>query len=188
MCLWLNKGVDTMDYFCAWEDKSAGMGLLPPGLPKLPADAKFDDVATEPMKALRNLTKAFAGATPLAKTGEFKIEVAPVGPDRKVFDGDATHPSLWNRDVFAFLPFQVDDGHFVAAVYVMTYDAALAMAPQEFTLTVGVPAGAGGKFSLYDPVTDKEVPVAAAAINTETGVYTVKVPVVDYPRLLTITR
>ena len=35
MCLWLNKGVDAMHYFCAYDRKALGMGLLPPELPKL---------------------------------------------------------------------------------------------------------------------------------------------------------
>lgn len=185
MCLWLNKGVDTMDYFCAWEATSAGMGLLPPGLPKLPADAKFDDVATEPMKALRNLTKAMAGARPLAKSTDLKVEVASLGADRKIFDGDAAHPPLWYRDVFAFLPFQVDEGKFVVAVYVMTYDAAVAMPPQEYRLTISnLPAGA--KFTLYDTLLDQDQ--AVEVTGGDAGVYTVKVSVVDYPRLLKITR
>ncbi len=44
--------------------------------------------------------------------------------DQRQFDGDGTpgRPPLYNRDVLAFLPFQVSDDRFVASVYVMTRD------------------------------------------------------------------
>ncbi len=46
--------------------------------------------------------------------------------DHKQFEGDGTpaHPPLYDRDVVAFLPFQVTPGHFVASVYVMTRNMA----------------------------------------------------------------
>ncbi len=46
--------------------------------------------------------------------------------DHKQFEGDGTpaHPPLYDRDVVAFLPFQVAPGHFVASVYVMTRNMA----------------------------------------------------------------
>ena len=185
MCLWLNKGVDTMHYFCAWRRRSrhgpaaAGSAQAAGRREVRRRGHRADEGPPQPDQGLRRCQPA--------KTTDLKVEVARAGADRKIFDGDATHPSLWNRNVFAFLPFQVDDGHFVVAVYVMTYDAAVAMPPQEYTLTVrALPAGA--KFSLYDPVLDQELPIVAGPFNTEAGAYTVKVSVVDYPHLLKITR
>ena len=66
-CLWLNKGVNVLHYFSAYEDKAMGMGLLPPDLKGLAPDAEFDAVATPPLKALRNLTRAFEGSAPLGR-------------------------------------------------------------------------------------------------------------------------
>ena len=60
-CLWLNKGIDTLEYYCAYEKDPLGFGLMSADIPTLPDDAKFDDVATPPMKAVRNVTRAFAG-------------------------------------------------------------------------------------------------------------------------------
>jgi hypothetical protein len=184
MCLWLNKGIDAMHYFCAWQGKSSGMGLLPPDLPRLPADARFDDVATPPMKALRNLTRALAGARPLATTQELKVEVVALGRPRRIFDGDAKHPPLWYRDVFAFLPFQVDKNALAVAVYVMTYDATVDMKPQQYRLKVATPGLSPRKLSLYDPILDTRLPLTARC--DQPGVWELTVPAVDYPRLLMV--
>ena len=59
-CLWLNKGVDVLHDFVAYDRNPLGMGLLPTEMPKLPPEAPFERVATEPMKAVRNLTRTFA--------------------------------------------------------------------------------------------------------------------------------
>ncbi len=67
LCLWLNKGVDVMHYFAAYDANPLGMGLLPVDLPKLPSESKFDRVATVPMAVLRNLTRALADSVPLEK-------------------------------------------------------------------------------------------------------------------------
>jgi hypothetical protein len=60
--LWLNKGIDTLHYFNAFEKEPRSFGLLPTTLLSLPSDARFEDVATPPMRALRNLTAVFAEA------------------------------------------------------------------------------------------------------------------------------
>jgi len=185
-CLWLNKGLDTMHYFCAWDRKWSGMGLLPPNLPKLPADAKFDDVATPPMKALRNLTKAFAGSKPLPQTQPLKVAVTALGTPRKICDLGEKHPPLYCRDVFAFLPFQLGPGKYAAAVYVMTYDATVDRKPQRYRLKIVAPGAGPAKFGLYDPVTDKRFRVRA--VRGEDGAFELTVPVVDYPRLLMLSR
>ncbi|MGB2824291.1 MAG: hypothetical protein WBF17_25175 [Phycisphaerae bacterium] len=183
-CMWLHKGIDTMHYFCAWQDKSSGMGLLPPNLKELPADAKFDEVATPPMRVIRNLTRAFAGARPMRRTQPLQVDVVALGKPRKICDLGPKSPPLYCRDVFAFLPFQVHEGKFVIAVYVMTYDATVDMGPQRYRLKISAPLRAVKECSLYDPVTGRKTPVEA--ISGEAGTWEVEVPVVDYPRLLAL--
>ena len=107
-CLWLNKGVDVLDYFDAYETEATSFGVLPTNLQDLPPQARFDNVATPPMRAIRNLARAFAGSVPLARTDPLRVEAVSLGPETIVFDGDATHPPLWHRDVLAVLPFQVN--------------------------------------------------------------------------------
>ncbi|HEX5176914.1 MAG TPA: hypothetical protein VFV83_07795, partial [Chthoniobacteraceae bacterium] len=62
-CLWLNKGVDALHYFSAFEKEPCSFGILPANLPSLPPETRFEDVATPPMRALRNLTAVFRGST-----------------------------------------------------------------------------------------------------------------------------
>jgi hypothetical protein len=187
-CLWLNKGVDVLDYFCAWEKKPDGMGLLPPDLARLPADAKFEEVATPPMKAVRNLTRAFAGSEPVAADDQkpLEVDVVELEGNRKTFDGDATHPPLYERDSFAFLPWQTGKGRYVAAVYVMTYDATKPMPPTRYRLTIEGMGGEFGTVTLYDPIQD--APVEVKVLKKDKDKLEVEVPVVDYPRLLTMSR
>ncbi len=181
-CFWLNKGVDALHYFCAYQDKATDFGLLPTDLKTLPADAKFDDVATPPMRALRNLTRAFAGSVPFEHTKPLAVEVTALGAQTKIFEGDATHPPLWARDVLAVLPFQVHDYKHVVAVYVMTRDAMQEFSPAPFRLKI---SGACGEcVTGYDPLEDRAVPLEVRRVAD--GVVEVTLPVADHPRLLTL--
>ncbi len=173
-CFWLNKGVDALHYFDAYEPKATSFGLLPTDLKKLPADASFETVATPPMRAIRNLTRAFNGSVPLTTTEPIRVEVTALGPQTKVFEGDAEHPPLWHREVLAVLPFQVNPTKLVVAVYVMTRDATRPFAPAMFRLKI-----APGNITGYDPVEDRPVPLT---VNHDE----ITLPVTDSPRLLTI--
>ncbi len=178
-CLWLNKGVAVLHYFSAYEDKVMGMGLLPPALKALPSDAPFDRVATPPLKAIRNLTRAFAGSVPLQAVRPLHARVSPLGKTGKVFDGKV---SLGHPDVFAFLPFQVNDGRHVVAVYVSTYDATRPMPDERYRLDIQGLAAPPRAARLYDPVTDRTAEVSVVA--RDGGTVQVDVQVADYPRLL----
>lgn len=183
-CLWLNKGLDVMHYFQAYDRTPGGMGLLPVNIKAMANDARFDDVATPPMRAIRNLTRAFAGAAPINKPAQLAVDITPAGPIGQVFPGDAKNGPLTNLDVFAFLPFQVTDRKFIAAVYVMTYDVTRPLPDERYRLTIrNLPAGTAS-VSLYDPAADRAVQVKV--IRQADGVIEVEVPVIDTPRLLAI--
>ena len=49
-CMWLNKGIATLHYFNAYDAKPLKLGLLPANLAQLPPPARFEDVATPPMR------------------------------------------------------------------------------------------------------------------------------------------
>lgn len=132
--LWLNKGVDVLHYFDAYEDKVSSFGLLPVNLRQLAGDVAFDDVATPPMKAIRNLGRAFEGSVPMEKTDPIDVEVTALGPQTKIFEGDATHPPLWDREVLAVLPFQVSAEKHVVVLYVMTRDVTRSFGVRKFRL------------------------------------------------------
>jgi hypothetical protein len=178
-CFWLNKGVDVLHYFCAFESKADSFGLLPTNLTLLPADAKFDDVATPPMRAIRNLARAFAGSEPLAQTAPLAIEATALGPQTKIFEGDATHPPLWAREVLAVLPFQVSERKHVVAVYVMTRDATQPIAPARSRLRIS--GACGDRVTGYDPLEDRPVPLE---VHQRDAALEITLPVADHPRLL----
>ena len=79
LCLWLNKGVDVMHYFVAYDRDPLGFGLLPAGVEKLPAATQFDQVATPPLRALRNLTRQMADSVPLERPRPLTVEVDRAG-------------------------------------------------------------------------------------------------------------
>jgi hypothetical protein len=183
-CLWINKGIDTLDYFCAYDNKPTGMGLLPSDIKNIPADAKWDDVATPPIKAIRNLVHAFDGAEAIEPSASLKVEVAELGTPRKIFEGDDKHPPLWQRQAFAVLPFQVNPHKFVIAVYAMTYDATKHFEPEPYRVTIGGLPGKVGAISLYDPVTDAKPAVTSKPSGAD-GVE-LEFAATDSPQLLTI--
>jgi hypothetical protein len=178
-CLWLNKGIDTVHYFSAYEDKALGMGLLPPNLKELPPDAEFDTVATPPMKAVRNLTRAFSGSTPLRDVRALQADVSPLGRPGNVFEGKV---SLGHPDVLAVLPFQVSEKRHVLAVYVSTYDATSAMPEERYRLSVQGFSALLHAARLYDPVTDRSTKVEIVRRGGEA--VDLELAVADYPRLL----
>ena len=182
LCLWLNKGVDVMHYFSAYDANPLGMGLLPVELRKLPRESRFEQVATEPLKVLRNLTHALAGSVPLEKPRPLTVEIRPLGEQATVFAGDARHPPLRHQDVVAVLPFQIRPDKFALAVYVMTWDATKPLAAEEYRLTIHGVRGAKTTVTLYDPQEDASRPLPVAA--REAASIEVVVPLVDRPRVL----
>jgi hypothetical protein len=180
--LWLNKGVDVLHYYDAYEKDPKSFGILPADLPSLPADASFEKVATQPMRVIREISRAFAGSMRMEKTSPIQVEVSSIDPQRNIFDGDVQHPPLTFRDVFTVLPFQVDEQHHIIAFYVMTRDATKPIAPDRYRLRIR--GAKGSRVECLDPHDGKSVKVEVAAGGT--GSLEVIVPAVEHPRLLKI--
>jgi len=182
-CLWLNKGIDVMHYFCAYDQNPLGMGLLPPELPKLPKDAEFGKVATLPMKAVRNLVSQFKGSIPLEKMDKLDVDVVGIGKQGIIFEGDAHHPPLRDGDVFAFLPFQVNRDKYVIAVYVMTYDVTKPFSEERYRLSIKGFGKPIKSVRFYDPLLGKDIPLKVMKRGKELAV---EISAVDYPRLIVV--
>jgi len=163
-----------------------------------PAD---DAALTSPaMYATRNLVRAMTGAQPIRYTRALELARIEEPEERLVFAGDGRpeHPSVHNRDIFAFLPFQVDDRTFAIPYYVMTRDVMQAwrpelpaqdlarydMPPEQFILDISNVRGAGAKVSAYDPLHDTPVPVEVLGGTGST--LRVRVTAADYPYVLRI--
>jgi hypothetical protein len=97
-------------------------------------------------------------------------------------NGTAAYPNLYNRDVFAFLPYQVNSKRFVIPYYVMTRDITKDLPPEQFTVQMKGIKGDGASVTVYDPINDKDVPVNITAKGADT--LSVNLTATDYPYLL----
>jgi hypothetical protein len=101
-----------------------------------------------------------------------------------VGEGTAAHPNLYNRDVFAFLPYQVNSQRFVIPYYVMTRDVTKNLLPEQFAIQISKLKAQDATVSAYDPMNDRTLPVT---INSRGRDFlNLTVSATDYPYLLII--
>ena len=99
-------------------------------------------------------------------------------------DGSAAHPNLYNRDVFAFLPYQVNAKRFMIHYYVMTRDVMKDLPPEQFTVQIKGIKGSGASVTAYDPIKNRNVPVVVNGRGSDN--LSLNLTATDYPYLLTI--
>jgi hypothetical protein len=115
-------------------------------------------------------------------------------------DGTAAHPSLYDREVLAVLPFQTSPTSFTIPVYVMTRDLLTLYEPgaassnirrfdlpdEKFRITLGnLPASATAPtISAYDPLRNERTPARLVSQSGTTA--TIELAATDYPRMLNI--
>jgi hypothetical protein len=154
------------------------------------------------MSAFRELMARFQGPGPEGQARQLKLLSIAQEGNHAQFQGDGTsaHPSLYDRDMLAVLPFQTSPTRFVIPVYVMTEDLLMLYEPgqpssdvqrfdlpaESFTVTLGdLPAGgAAPKVSSYDPLRHEYTPARLLSRSGETAQF--EVAATDYPRLLTL--
>ncbi len=181
-CLWMNKGIDVLHYFQA-ADKPGGMGLLPFDISQLPADARWNNVATPPMRAIQAMRDVFAGAEPVETPLRLDVDIESMGPIGQIFAGDGDHPPLTHQEVLAFLPFQTNARRLVIPIYVMTYDVTQPMPEETYQVTIKGLDAKAKSIRLIDPITGRreQLPSTGDAASLR-----VEVKVADYPRLLVV--
>ena len=146
------------------------------------------------------MTASLSGAHRIAHPRQLTLDAIASDNDRDVQftgNGTAAHPSLYNRDVLAFFPFQVSRHRFVSAVYVMTSDLThrytshprrgqtpYDLPPERFRLTIGHLDAAHSAVSLTDPLTGTRR--AAKIISRRGSEIVVQLWATDSPRMLTI--
>jgi hypothetical protein len=137
---------------------------------------------------LRRMASMFSTGLDRAFTSTRPLTVASVSDSHNHLqfsgDGTAAHPPLYDREVLAILPFQVNAGRFVIPYYVMTRDVLQSLAPAAFTVRIDGLHGAGATVSAYDPIHDTTVPVEV--ITTSPDSLTVRLTATDYPYLLVV--
>ncbi|MDQ2731749.1 MAG: hypothetical protein M3Y56_08835 [Armatimonadota bacterium] len=192
-CFYLNKGVTQMELYGAdGGDKDLGivqdnfLDFLKKGATAYPAD---DRMYTSPALAVtgRIAEQMRQGLNPeLTVTRPLEVLSVSDTHDHAQFigDGTAAHPTLYDRDVLAILPFQSNNNRFVIPYYVMTRDFTKDLAPEKFQVKLrGIRAG-DAVISCYDPIHDRAVPVTVRGRNGTT--LDLELTAVDYPYLLTL--
>jgi hypothetical protein len=99
-------------------------------------------------------------------------------------DGTAAHPTLYDRDVLGFFPYQVSNTRAAIGLYVMTRDLLYDLPPERFQLTIAGIAGLGTAVSAIDPLTGGSVAVTVLSRSTDRIV--VDLPLTDSPRILVL--
>ncbi|MGI4790996.1 MAG: hypothetical protein ACRYFS_19390 [Janthinobacterium lividum] len=204
----LNKGVSLMTLFSDNDGGDTGLALESDAFRAYSQTKNAvypinDTALTSPsLRVTGNIARKMqAGLDPhltLASTRQLTLDRVADTHDHFQFAGDGTpaHPPLFDRDVFAFLPFQVNARTFVIPYYVMTRDVTRIYNPagqgghqydmpsEDFTLTLGNLHGKQASVSAYDPLNDRLVPVKK--ILGTAHALTVRVSAVDYPYLLIV--
>lgn len=207
-CFFLNKGVTLMTLYNAFGNGGGERELgvasddlktwaQKPGA-TLPAD---DRALTSPaLRVTGGIARALRIGLDPALTRARRLVLRQLSDTHDAIqwagDGTPAHPPLYDRDVFAFLPFQVNKAKFVIPYYVMTrdvrhvYDAAKTggrqfdMPAEAFTLTLTGVHGKTARVTAFDPLNERSVPVTKVRGDDRSLV--VRVQAVDYPYLLTI--
>ena len=197
-CFYLNKGVERLYLYAAGSnDPRQGdleLGVLQQDFVNralkdkhYPADVgPWTSPALVATRRIAGRLSAGLDAT-LRETRPLELAAIEDRHDARQFDGDPAdlhaRPPLYDRDVFAFLPFQVNPRRCVIPFYVMTRDVKRDLAPETFTLTIkGLARQA--RFSAYDPIRDTRQAVRAVAVGTDE--VKLEVSATDYPILLEV--
>jgi hypothetical protein len=153
----------------------------------------------ETMAAVGRLADGLSRARRVSRPRKLTLKAIGDYAGRRQFGGDGTaaHPPLYDRDVLAFLPFQLNSRSFVVPVYVMTRDMARVHRPRSrgparfdlpqsrYRLTIGgVRTSRPVRVSASDPLTGRSVPVRTVSARGNRLV--VELLVTDSPRLLHI--
>ncbi len=184
---YVNKGVSALYLYAVGDGDYAMVDTSQPG-------------GGPTMTAVKTFTQAFAGPATIPTRRSISLsQIADQGNwTQFAGDGTAAHPPLYNRQVVAFLPFQVDTNKFVVPAYVMTRNMATLynpsapstdvtrydMPPETYRLTVGGVNATNLKVTATDPLTGSSVPVQVTPTSSTTAV--LEVGLTDYPRLLVL--
>lgn len=191
-CFFLNKGVQRLYLYASCEgDKWLGIvaDKFVDYAKKNTDYPKVDDPYVSPALAtLRRIVGRMRVGLDAKLAATRDLPVLSLSDRRRhtQFEGDGTpeHPPLYNRDVFAWLPYQVNARRFVVAYYVMTRDVTKPLPPEEYVVRIGGVHAAGCSVSAYDPVLNRAVAVQHA--RKRDGTLELRLTATDYPYLLQI--
>ena len=178
------KGVDAVYVFAAKDER---LGVIQPGFFRAAAAGRYpgDGAGGLTMNAVRRLTAPFRGARRLERVQPLRVLSIGDYEGRAQFEGDGTdaHPPLYDRDVTAVFPFQLDARRFLLAAYVMTRDVTATTRPARYRLTVGGIRSCALRLRGADPLSGKPVPIRKVSCGRS---LVIEAPLTDSPRLIEI--
>ncbi len=192
-CFFLNKGVTQVHLFAA-EGGDKGLGIVKENFLKYAEQANAvyppDDTSytSPPLATVGRIVDKMSEQVERNLTSTRSLQVASISDTHNHYqfagDGTAAHPNLYNRDVFTFLPFQVNAKRFIIPYYVMTRDIAKDLPPEQFTVQIKGLKGEGASITSYDPINNKDVPTVIKSKGTDS--LELVLTATDYPYLLTV--
>jgi hypothetical protein len=200
-----SKGLYRITVFCSNQDPLS-FGVFPPAIFQ-PLDQSGGNITPDVRAALppefiglKWLYDRMKMGVPMAATEALKVKDLVEYKPRLVFAGDGTpeHPSKWNRDFFAFLPFQLNPNEYIIPYYVVTLNITHSwnknddllnpsrydMPDQDFDVVIGNLNGKGASVSVYDPLKNVYEPVTV--LHSSNSELKVRLKTVDYPRFLRV--
>ncbi|MEY2834135.1 MAG: hypothetical protein RLZZ574_3395, partial [Cyanobacteriota bacterium] len=194
-CFYLNKGALQVLLFVA-ADADEAYGIIPENFIEYSEKSNVtypsDDSSytSETLVVLKNLIEKMRQETDVNLSSYRSLEVVSISDSHNHYqflgDGTAEHSTLYDREVFAFLPFQANSKKFVIPYYVMTRDVMKDLQPEEFTLQIKGINTNQVSVSAYDPMNDTNIPVTVNKTSNKPDSLSITVTAVDYPYLLTI--
>ena len=192
-CFFLNKGVTQVHLFAA-EGGDKALGIVKESFLKYAEQPNAvypaDDTAyiSPALTVTKRIVAKMSQQVDRNLTSTRQLQVASISDTHEHYqfagDGTAAHPNLYNRDVFAFLPYQVNSRRFIIPYYVMTRDVTKDLPPEQFTVQIKGIKGEGASVSAHDPINDRDVPVVVNGKGADT--LSVNLMATDYPYLLTV--
>lgn len=193
LCFYLNKGATRVSLFgIAGGDRGLGLvrddylALIQRPEPLYPKDSS--SYLTPSLAVMGRLSRHLSEGLDRTLTRTRPLEILSVSDthDHRQFAGNGTEsfPDLFDRDVLAILPFQVNARRFVIPYYVMTRDVTRTLPPEPFTVAIKGFRGNAASVSAYDPIRNQPVPVTVLGRKTDT--LTLRLTATDYPYLLTV--
>jgi len=195
-----NKGVERI-YPYAANARDLWLGVvrddfiaLSKAQPALAAAPGFDD-ARYFSPALRTLSRIASKMSEGLDARLAPVNIRPLdlvgvsdSHNHKQWSGDGTpaHPDLLNRDVLAWLPYQVNAHKWAVGIYVMTRDVRHDLPPERYTLSVRGLSEMVSRLSLYDPWTGRSEPVQVLERGNARKPTRISLLATDFPRLLMI--
>ncbi len=192
-CFYLNKGAERV-YLYNVAGGNRGYGVLQDNFSQYAAAGNQEypqpnrEYVSPTLLTISRIVKQMkVGLEPnLANPRNLEVAFIKENHNNYQFEGDGSkaHPKLYNRELFTFLPYQVNAKKFVIPYYVMTRDIAEDLPAETYEIGIKGLKAEKLKLKVYDPVRDKYL--SEVNFKQKSDRVIVELEAKDYPYLLII--